>query len=198
MKDLFSKLSSNKKLISGLMIIAIIIFLYWAFTIGGNKKTNNQPKPTPTFTPERQATWNSLTPGRSTLKETEEKLGLPIDESVSDGIARATYKSKSPTRNHEAQYSNGVLVYLKEVVTLKDETKVKDIEKEYGKAPLVLYGPDSNSGINLYAYPEYGMAYLGNPIDNTIMEIWYFPATTEKDFINSYAKGYFNTPQPQF
>jgi len=176
----------------------VSVFVYWAFTFESSKTVRNSFSPTPTFTPERQATWDSLIPGKSSKNNVVEKLGAPVEESDSEGVTKVLYRSKSPTRNHEAHYINNVLTLLKRVVTLKEETKPSTIEREYGIAPTTLYGPDSNSGINLYAYPEYGIAYLGNPVDNTVMEVWYFPATTEDDFIQSYAKGYFKTPQPQF
>ena len=54
----------------------------------------------------------------------------------------------------------------------------------------MLYGPDSVNGYYLFVYPTGGIAYLGNPITKSLLEIWRFIPTDINTLINNWAQNY--------
>lgn len=173
----------NKKLLGITILVAIVLIgLIIIFT-----KKGVVPQPTPTPKPAFSPTpWNNLIPGKSTINEIEEVLGKPL--SVSGDIYE--FKSSSVARNHQVKTENNIGVFYKEIVSVFDKKTSEEITKIYGDPRFVLYGPDAPNGTYLFIYPENGIAYLGNPSDKTLLEIWYFPPSTMEEFKKTWASGY--------
>lgn len=173
----------NKKITFGfLAFLSLFSIIYIVVKIKGNNR--NIPQPTPKNT--SQALYKSIVPGTSTNKNVSELLGNPIktEGNVSE------YTSLSPNRNNKVLLENDVVSIVKEIITYKDNKRTTDIIKDYGVAEKILYGPDAGAGFFLFVYPANGLAYIGNPIGKTLLEVWYFPPTDINGFKTKYASDY--------
>jgi len=182
------KFFSKTKLILIIVIIAFVVLSYFLYI---NRRA---APPTPPAAPPQQSVWKGIVPGTSTEEEVKQKLGTP----KSEGENLLEFESTSPTRNHTVSLEESVVGLIKEVVSYRDTTKVSDLRAQYGETSDVLYGPDAENGYYLFVYSEKGVAYLGNPATETLLEIWYFPATTFEDFVNRWAASYSRTLSPKF
>ena len=160
--------------------ILIIVFLY----IGVKLLEKDQQTPqTPSTTTENQATYESLSPGKSTKDEFIKALGDPLSAQGN----KLTFKSNSPERHHEALLEENKVSFFKEIVTLKDEKKIDDIKNEFGEPDNTLYGPGSLGGFDLFVYAEKGLAYVGQQESGVLLEVWYFAPTSFEEFKRKYA-----------
>jgi len=174
----------NKKifLLVGIIIL-IVIPLFILFGKNGLKINDNTIKTSTNFDPKK------IIPGTTKEKDIEKALGKPVEKSGNI----LNYQSNNPNSYNTVQVENGKVAFVKEIITSKIEKTKKDIVSEYGEPKYKLYGPYSNSGINLYIYPDKGLAFLGGDDFDSIQEIWYFPPTTFEDFKRTYAKDYSET-----
>lgn len=124
------------------------------------------------------------------LNEIVVDLGQPLNDTKPVRDGRYEYKTKSASRNTEVVFNNNTPVFLKEVVTEADNKTAQGIKKKYGEPTLTMYGSFSEFGFNLYAYPDKGIAYLGNPKTDGLMEIWYFAPTDNETFTQTWAIDY--------
>lgn len=177
--------------------IKIIILLLGLFLVAAGIYLLSQKKkaPLPVSAPgPQQATWNGLVPGISSKEEAIQKLGKPEAEVGT----LLEFDSSSPTRNHLVSLDGNTVSLIKEVVSSKDAVKISDLTSKYGAAPDVLYGPDAENGYYLFVYAQSGIAYLGNPASENLLEVWYFPATTFEDFIVRWGSAYSKNLTPKF
>lgn len=177
-----NRIEKLKKIIIPAFIFFIFILLLMIYLIQKPKKEGSK-------TEKQQATFDNIIPGISNKKDLVDKLGDPIKSATSSAYPDE-FKSTSSIRNTLAFYDNEQVVFIKEVVTLKDNKMTDQIIEKYGAPPYKLYGPDSSSGYYLFVYPDIGIAYLGHQESGIILEIWYFQKTTLTDFISKYAKDY--------
>lgn len=185
-------MSKKIKILLIIFAVAAVVVIVVSFFLP--TKSEQVPSPVP-FTP--GATYRGLTPGVSTSEDVSKVLGTPIDTNQQGEQTVNSYKSTSPTRNHTADFLNNRLSFFKEIVSIYDKSiDVKEFEKTYGEPPYTLYGEASYGGFNLYAYPEKGVAYIGNRDGNVITEIWYFPPTTYDNFKKTWAPSYSETFTP--
>ncbi len=134
--------------------------------------------------------YNSIVPGTSTEDAVIEQLGEPLSINREGTTKALEFESSSPARNHEIILENSQTVFIKEIVSINDNLKAKDLIQKYGEPNSTLYNTiDPNASFSLYVYENQGLAYLGHE-DGTLIEIWYFPPTTLEDFINQWAQGY--------
>ena len=170
-----------------IVVVAVLVgyFLY------RNKKAPAGPTPLPTS---QQSAWREVVPGVSTKEDVAQKLGKPKVE----GESSLEFQSNSPTRNHALSFEEGVVSLIKEVVSFRDATNVSSLTSKYGEASGILYGPDAENGYYLFVYAEKGVAYLGNPATENLLEIWYFPVTSFEDFQERWATSYSESLSPRF
>src|SRR3989344_4189570 len=161
-------ISKNKLLVILLIILIISFILNLLLKKSPEKKEGLTPK-------QNQATYQSLVPGTSTKEDVLNKLGEPAKEEEAGLIE---FKSSSSERLHQVTLEGNIVKLIKETVTLKDEKKINDIQKEFGKPRNVLYGDRSSAGFHLFVYPDKGIAYIGQPESDLLLEVWYFPPTT--------------------
>jgi hypothetical protein len=184
----------NKKLKLLLIVLGVAALVVVVISFFIPTKTQQEPSPSP-FEP--GATYRGLTPGVSTSEDVSKVLGTPVETSQQGNETVNSYKSTSPARDHTADFLDNRLSFFKEIVSTYDKSvDVKSFEKKYGDPPYTLYGEASYGGFNLYAYPEKGVAYIGNRDGNVITEIWYFPPTTFDNFKKTWAPNYSETFSP--
>lgn len=184
MYNFFNFLRKEKWPLLGILL-AIIIFS-GAIILKQNAQKNASMIPIPT---------NSPTPSPAPIgiggdiNMLTDKLGQPIGGvAPKDGIA--SYKSGNLSVNNSVVYDNGRAVFYKQVILLSEERTGKSIQKELGAPEKKLYGPDSNSGYFLYAYPTKGTAYRANEFTDTVTEVWYFDPINLESFMSKWATDY--------
>lgn len=191
----------NKPL-SGISKVFIVVLLILIVIVGAafflnTKRGGSISKPTPTPTTESPV-WQGLTPGVSSNAEVESVLGSPISKSTSGDKTTEGFSSTSLNYPNEITFdTNGKAVFIRRIVTAKDNFNVKDITDTYGAGSTRLYGPESVNGMDLYVYPTKGVAYLGNPDGNVVLEVWYFVPTTLENFLKTWATSYSVQPTAQ-
>lgn len=132
-----------------------------------------------------------IKPGETKKSDVVAKLGQPVSETKRTNTTIDEFKSASLNRTHEIIFDTSNIVRIsKQVITAGDRTTVSDIVKVYGESKNILYGDDSVNGVNLYVYPDKGIAMLANLNSNTLFEVWYFTPTTMDQFTANFAIGY--------
>lgn len=132
-----------------------------------------------------------IKPGETKKSDVISKLGQPVSETKRTTTTIDEFKSASLNRTHEIIFDTSNIVRIsKQVITAGDKTSVSDIVKIYGETKNVLYGDDSVNGVDLYVYPDKGIAILANLNSNTLFEVWYFAPTTMDQFTANFATGY--------
>lgn len=151
-------------------------------------------KPKDTEVSQKAVVWRGIVLGKTTQSEAVGLLGKPVSEEK--GILE--FRSESETRNNRLYLTNDIIVLVKEIIPFNSPKKASDIKKEFGGEELVLSGPESPNGFNLYAYPTKGTAYIGNPQTGSLLEIWYFIPTQPATFTSDLAKSYSTSPVQSF
>ncbi|OGM31837.1 hypothetical protein A2803_00960 [Candidatus Woesebacteria bacterium RIFCSPHIGHO2_01_FULL_44_21] len=173
-------LLTNKK---SLLILFVLIFLVVVWIL--LKPGRQEVAPTPS-TPAVNS-WGSLLPGASVFEDVNEQLGEPVKQK--DDMYE--YTSRNPNINNEVLFENKVAVLIKRITVIEDNIQAKVLFSQYGSDYTTLYSDRSTGGDNLYVYLSKGLAFIGNPIDNSVLEIWYFkPVSAIEEFISKYAPGF--------
>lgn len=174
------------KVLSLLSILLLVLILGYLFFFKSNM---NQQSTIPTY--------RSITPGTSTKEQVIEKLGKPLEDKQIGNNEILTFDSGKTVRPDEYYFQNGVNSLVKEIIPFDDERKIESIRTKYGNANLVLYGEGSVGGFYLFVYLDRGVAYIGNPVSGSLLELWYFTPLSEQEFIKNWAQGYSKTqPSP--
>lgn len=182
----------NKKHIIALVVAFGALGLLIFFSLK-SKQTNTLVVPSPTALPSN--TWQEIVPGASVFAEINNIFGEPIGEE--EGLV--VYASQNPNIPNKALFKDDKVILFRRVVIIEDEISVKDLFGRFGGNPTVLYGHEATSGYTLFVYQRLGLAFIGNPITNVVLEVWYFaPTESINEFINKYAKHYStNWPSPE-
>lgn len=170
----------KKQHLIGGTIIIVILLIALIQTIASNRKQSPQ-----TDTEVPAPIWNNLQPGNSTFDDVVNVLGTPESQDGNVGF----FKSKSPSRNHVIATQDGKVSVIRRVNLLEEES-MDSLIKEYGEGNITLYGPASDFGYYLFAYPQKGIAFLANPVARNVLEIWYFQPTTLQRFMSQFAPEY--------
>jgi hypothetical protein len=179
-----------KKVLIVFAILSLISLVYIAFNIYKNR-SDKQSNISDIQT--IGESYNNLTPGKATTEDITKTLGPAINETASGSSKILEYSSKNPNFNNEFNTENGKLKFIKQIVTMEENIKIKDINSKYGPYTNILYGPMSTNGFNLYIYSNKGLAYIGHELSGIVLEIWYFPPTDIKNFQKLYASDYSNS-----
>lgn len=169
-----------------LMVIVILIIVLSFTSKRTSPSTTAYPSATPESTPPPvpEGPWGKL-------DDLTKKLGSPIDQpDTSTKSGQYRYKSSTQNRPNEVIYQSNVPVFYKEMVTKSDNKTAKSITQKYGTPEIRLYGPESDIGFYLYAYPSKGIAYVGSIFDDIVTEVWYFSPTDLNTFMSTWAKEY--------
>ena len=139
-------------------------------------------------------TWKGLVPGQSTKNEIEKKLGQPSETSLQDGKELLRYPSSNQFRKDTLVLENNQLSLVKEEVINKEKGNLKDYLQRFGKPDLEGYGPYSEAGFKVYVFAKDGVAVVANPVDGTIIQMWYFKPTTLTVFKSTIGQGISDSP----
>ena len=165
-----------------LSLISIIFII-----ISAQKNKNPAPIATP---PSEASQWGQITPGQSTEADVTKILG----KAKSINGTTQSYNSANSTRDNQVVYRNGIVDFSKETISYTEGKTTDEITAKYGVAQNMLYGQDSVNGFYLFVYPSDGIAYLGNPVTKSLLEIWHFTPTDIDTFITKWGEGYSKTP----
>lgn len=175
-----------------IVVTLLIIAIAASWVIVSSRQQSLTPTPSPVNV------WGGITPGISTLEELNDSLGEPVNITGN----KYEYGSKNPNINNEAVVDNNTVLLLKRITVIEEQLSINDLLSKYGTGYITLYGQRSQAGDNLYVYLSKGVAFLGNPIDDSVSEIWYFvPRPSIESFITEYAQDYsltLNSEQIQF
>jgi hypothetical protein len=188
MRISINTLKKYYKLSVTLIIVLLGISLIIIYIVSKNKK--EVPAKVP-FGP----SWQDITPGKSTSEDTTKTLGNPMKTKNVENFTVLDYASKNPNKNNEIYVvkDNDKVIFIKEIIVVADSTSAKTIIDKYGKTKYTYYqGKNSYSVPSnyLYVYPEVGLAYIGNPITEKLMEIWYFVPGNIENFKQKWAQDY--------
>jgi len=170
-------------------IITILLGVLFFLTRKTALNTRQEPIPT------KQATYRDLMPGKTLRSIVVDFLGKPTNETTVNNSVIQEYPSSDKERNLYVYVNSEEIVYLIIEPVLPSEPFLKGIEN-FQSPDLVLYGPYSPLGFNLFVNLTRGMAVLANPNTQTIYERWYFPITTKDYFLSAYSTGYSLIPPP--
>lgn len=161
--------------------LIVISTMSVVFILYKSKNNNVLPTPTPS------TGINSVQPGTSTIDDLTKVMGGPKNR-IGDELF---YNSKSPTRDTTVILSGQTVGLIKEIVAYSENRNINEVKSKYGDANNVLYGESAVNGNYLFVYLEKGIAYLGNPNTETLMEIWRFsPILDINTFIKTWGSGY--------
>lgn len=179
-----------------LILLAIISVLSTILIISlTNKKREVGINPNPTTQSYVQiAKYKDISTGEEFNEDKiNNLLGFPTESTSSGEVKINKYRSSNEYRSNEIMIKNNEVDFVREVVNPDDNKNSNDIRKIYGIANVILYEKYSDSILDLYVYPNSGIAYLGH-VDGGIFEIWYFKPTDIDSFIEKYAQNYQKTP----
>lgn len=145
-------------------------------------------KQTPTITTKTKI--DTISIGKSTKEEVIKILGSPIAEKTAGNFDVLTFGSSSPTRPDQVFIKQNIVQMTKEIISFQDQRKAEAIKNNNGVASNILYGSDALAGFYLFVYPDKGLAYLGNPNSDDLLEIWHFASTDIQSFKRDLAPDY--------
>jgi hypothetical protein len=180
-------LTKRKFIVFGVFVLAIIYIV-----VRAARQQPDQGEVNLSPTPIQQASFRTITPGKTSEDEMKEKLGNPANTTQKEAFKVYEYKGTNPNWNNEFYLTEQKVVFIKQITSTRDNINVQNITNNYGEPKGVLYGDLAEVGFYLYVYPEQGLAYLGNREGGgAITELWYFsPTATVEDFRKQYAPEY--------
>ncbi len=128
---------------------------------------------------------NQITPGQTTPEQLSQRLGQPTNKGQWKSFEVLDYPSNSKW-NDKIFLQNNEIALVTEIIPRETTQKSTNYINKYGNPPLTMYGLLSPT-FNLYAYPSLGFAMVANPDQKILYQLWYFPPTTNNDFINNLA-----------
>lgn len=180
-----------RKMLIILLIIVVVLFILIAFVFGKVTTPNINKGGVPLGPGEK---WNQIVPGESTKEDVIKQFGEPISSTENS----LSYKSSSPARDNQITIADNHVDLVRQMITPADKITTKTLTQKYGISSDLLYGPDSPNGIYLFIYANKGVAYLGNPNTESVIEVWYYPPTTLEKFRSKYALEYSPTYNSSF
>lgn len=170
-------------------LLALIFFIVLLLFVLKGLSKKPEYRPDSTAGPSAPS-FRSLTPGVSTKKQVADQLGAVIEEVKLGEGTLASYLSNNPNFPHQVAFEDEKAIFIKEIVTMKDNKRANDIQQQFGPPTDRLYNSaSSNSNFFLFVNPQSGFAYIGHP-DGTLLEVWYFQPTSLEDFREKWAPSY--------
>lgn len=162
------------------LLIGIILLFYYS---DKNNSTSNSSN-------SEAIDYKGIIPGTSSKEDVIEALGTPIIENKVEKYDQLEFKSDNPNYNNETLIEEDKVVFIKKIVVKNENIMAQEIKSKYGEPTNILYSHKSSIGINLYVYPEKGIAYIAHGASGILYEIWYFVPTTIGDFKQKWASNY--------
>lgn len=142
--------------------------------------------PTPPA-PNQSNTWETITPGYSTIQQAAEQLGAPIDSKQTNRGIETTFSSYNDFLPHQVVSDQGGTVrFAKEFIHSSLDHTLDQYINEYGSADLQLIDHESSDALTAHVFLEEGLVVLAHNADQTVEQKWYFEPTDEATFLNSW------------
>jgi hypothetical protein len=170
-------------------VISLLSIVFIIFKVSSSKKTEVLVSPTP-YATIKPVDLSSIIPGTTTKEDVLTVLGKPLKSSVDGTTETLNYSSTNKNLDSQIITDSGVVVFIKEFVSVNNKTKVSEITNNYGLSNYSFFGPDYAGGNKLYVYPSKGIAYIGDPKFDYIEQLWRFIPTTIEDFRGKWAANY--------
>lgn len=172
--------------------LAIIIFAIAIVLKQGAAQRAALQSPIPTATPTPSPAPIGI---GGNIDELTSKLGKPLGGNAIPKNGVAEFKSKNLSLNDEVVYQDGKAAFYKQIVLVEEKRTGTGIQKQLGQPEQKLFGPSSEFGYFLYAYPTKGTAYIANDGTDNVTEVWYFNPTSLETFMKTWAVEYSVQPQ---
>ena len=157
------------------LIVVILIFV---------TAPKEQPQPNPAASPITQLKLSQIPPGTASQENVFAKLGQPLSTQESEDSTILSYPSYNQYYTNDVTVTDNIVSFIRERFYGNSDTSLKERLNTLGETYVELYGPDFNSGVSLFTYPDKGLAFLANPITDAIYEVWYFPKGTLEQALN--------------
>lgn len=164
-------------LVLGFLTLVVVILI-----LVTQPKTQEQPGPS--VSPVAQPQLSQIPPGTASESDVFSKLGQPLNQEEIDGSTVLSYPSYNQYNPNEVTVTEDRVSFIREKLYDAPDRSLKSRLSVLGQIYVELYGPDFNSGVILYTYPEKGLAFFANPIGDVIFEIWYFPKGSLEQTLN--------------
>ena len=161
------------------VVIGVLAIMLFGFYLISRK----DEKPPELSGSKKQITWKEIEAGKSTASQLD-KLGEPKEEQRTTEGQLLLYQSENEYHLDEVETKGNKVIFIKEKMYSKSDRSLWARIDSLGNSYTMLYGPNSNSGINLFVYPAYGVAYLANQLGDLIFETWYFTPSTLEEFLS--------------
>lgn len=171
-----SRLTTTAKTLKSHLVLIIIIFVVvnlfilsmLAFVNRNNKQSAG-------------VQWQDITPGQTTSKDLENKLGEPLKIQNNSYY----YPTSNQNRPTEVVVDNNTVKLVKEPVIKNEKGTLQNYIEQLGQPEKVFYGQYEYAAPG-YFWGQRGVMVFGNPKSGVILEIWYFPPTTADAFAEQY------------
>lgn len=141
----------------------------------------------PAPTPEQSNSWNTITPGFSTLQQAAAQLGQPLESKQTNRGIETTFSSYNSFLPHQVVSDQGGIVrFAKEFIRSSPEHTLDQYTNEYGLADLQLIDHESSDALTAHVFLEEGLVVLAHNADQTVEQKWYFEPTDETTFMRSW------------
>jgi len=176
-----------------LVIIIFTVILLFAFTYISRR---SKEKAETALNQGEQVSWHNIKAGESTLNQLE-NLGEPLEREKLDDGEILYYPTLNQYLKNEVKIEGDKVAFIKEVLYTSEDKSLKNKIDALGNSYIILYGPNSNSGVLLFAYPEIGVAYLANQYADFVFEAWYFPPSNLESLLSQPQLNDFSTEEIQ-
>ena len=164
-------LKKSTKIAAAVLGVLTLIVLVLIFVTAPKE----QPQPGPTASPVTRLQLSQIPPGTASREDVFAKLGQPLNsEPAGTATTVFSYPSYNQYNSNEVTVTNDKVSFIRERLYDNPDTSLKSRLSVLGQSYTELYGPDVASGVILYTYPDKGLAFLANPYNDTIYEVWYF------------------------
>lgn len=142
--------------------------------------------------------WRGVVPGQSSVNELYQKAGTPVSSSQDSSGATLSYPTENKYWTSDVSVSQDKVTFIKERIFAPAELSLKKRLEETGKDWIKIYGPGSQFGSFLFAYPALGTAYYADEGHDVVYEVWRFQPTTPLGLLAlPQAQGFSATFQPR-
>lgn len=170
-----------------IFILLVVLLVGGASFFFSRRGPQQSPPVSPTPTPTPSPTgWKTIVPGVSTQAELVQKLGPPKETTqTQEGTVYGYPSLNNQYWTNDILVTNGSVSFIRERIFKPAETSLSALTKKHQEPPIQLFGPDSNGGTDLFAYPPRGTAYLANSYQDTVYQVWHFSPMSLAEFLAS-------------
>lgn len=134
------------------------------------------------------ASWNSITPGKTSLEELKKKLGTPFSEKDHGDTTFLEYASDFPVYPNEVMVQKNTVSFIKEWVPASANKSLGDYIKIYGEPEFTTIVKETYESHTLHVFASKGVAVNAHNQTKQVFHVWYFPPTTQEKFLSIFSE----------